>query len=80
MSIQTKELLKTEGDQLLTVPEAAEIAGTHAQTIRRWIYGGHLKAQKGGGKYGRFRILRADLMDALEYDPENLHQTEKDGK
>jgi len=70
MSVQTKELLQTEESKLLTVPEAAKIADRHPQTIRRWIYDGHLKAQKGGGLYGRYRILRAELEEALEYDPE----------
>jgi len=70
MSIQTKELLETEQSQLLTVPEAAKIADRTTTTIRRWICSGFLKAQKGCGKYGRYRIVRADLTEALEYVPE----------
>ena len=55
-------------DKLLTLPEAAALVGKHPQTIRRWIYSGHVPAKK-VGKYGRFIIREQDLMDALEYDP-----------
>ena len=70
MSVLTKDLLQTEENGLLTVPEAAKIAGRHPRTIRRWICSGFLKAQKGCGNQGRYRIIRADLTEAIEYVPE----------
>jgi len=57
-------------DELLTVPEAAVLVGRDPHTIRRWIYNGFLKAQKGRGKYGRFRIQKSDLLKAVQYEPE----------
>lgn len=53
---------------LLTVPQAAKIAGRHPNTIRNWIYRGLLPAQK-VGKYGRFGIRRSDLEKTLKYEP-----------
>ena len=55
-------------DTLLTVSEAAKIAGRHVNTIRNWIYAGHLPAQK-VGDYGRFKIKKSDLEAALTYTP-----------
>ena len=68
MELQT--LQKERADDLLTVHQAAQIAGRCHKTIRRWIYDSHLKAQKGGGAYGRYRIRRGDLAEALEYNPD----------
>ncbi len=67
--------MPADANELLTVPEAAQVADRKSQTIRRWIYSGFLKAQKGGGKYGRFRIYRSELMKAIEYDPETRDDT-----
>jgi excisionase family DNA binding protein len=36
---------------LVTVPEAARVLRVHANTIRRWITNGTLRASKVGGKY-----------------------------
>ncbi len=62
--------------ELLTVKQAAQITGRDSQTIRRWIYAGFLKAQKGQGKYGRFRIYRTDLMEAVKYNPKKLDKAD----
>lgn len=62
--------MAADANELLTVPQAAQVTGRDPQTIRRWIYSGFLKAQKGEGKYGRFRICRTDLLEAIEYVPE----------
>jgi excisionase family DNA binding protein len=35
--------------ECITVQEAAELAGVHDRTIRRWIYLGHLVAQPSPG-------------------------------
>ncbi len=67
MEVQTVD--EERETDLLSVPEAAEIAGRGNKTIRRWIYDGHLKAQKGGGLYGRYRIKRGDLAEALKFTP-----------
>ena len=69
MSEQTDALITTEQEEdaeLLTVSEAARLTKRHQNTIRRWIYQGHLPAQK-VGRLGHFRIRRGDLEAALTY-------------
>lgn len=71
MSEQTGALIATEQDpdnELLTVPQVAKLLKKHQNTIRSWIYQGHLPAQK-VGKWGRFQIKRSDLETALTYTP-----------
>ena len=65
---QEKRPLTGAEDELLTVPQVAEITKRCHKTIRNWIYRGDLPAQK-IGKYGRFRIKRSDLDAALTYTP-----------
>lgn len=63
-------------EQLLTVPDAAQLLGKHPNTIRRWIYAGLLPAKK-VGKYGRFMIRKSDLEDAVEYQPPGVDEDRK---
>lgn len=60
-------------DTLLTVSQAAKIADRCQNTIRNWIYAGHLPAQK-VGNYGRFKIKKSDLEAALTYTPPSKHE------
>lgn len=60
-------------DTLLTVSEAAKIADRHVNTIRNWIYAGHLPAQK-VGDYGRFKIKKSDLEATLIYRPPSRNE------
>lgn len=48
---------------MLTVPEAARLAGRDPETIRRWIRGGKLRAQKVGTQHV---IQETDLEGALD--------------
>jgi excisionase family DNA binding protein len=48
---------------MLTVPEAADRAGRNAETIRRWIRSGRLRARKVGTQHV---IEESDLDAALE--------------
>lgn len=48
------------GDGLITVREAAKQCGRNMETIRRWIWGGKLPAQKLGNQ---LFIKRADLAE-----------------
>jgi excisionase family DNA binding protein len=50
---------------MLTVPEAARIAGRDAETIRRWIRSGKLKARKVGTQHV---IDESDLDEVLAPD------------
>lgn len=54
----------------LTVAQAAEFAGRHPETIRRWIRRGLLPAYKVGVK-GRFSIDRQELEETMRYRPTN---------
>jgi excisionase family DNA binding protein len=54
---------------MLTVPEAARRAGRNAETIRRWIRTGKLRARKVGTQHV---IDEADLDAILEEGPELL--------
>jgi excisionase family DNA binding protein len=47
---------------MLTVPEAARIAGKNPETIRRWIRSGKLRAQKFGTQHV---ISEVDLDEQL---------------
>ena len=48
---------------MITVPEAARIAGRDPETIRRWIRGGKLRAKKIGTQHV---IEEEDLSEVLE--------------
>jgi excisionase family DNA binding protein len=50
---------------MLTVTEAARLAGKHPETIRRWIRSGRLPATKVGARYA---IERSDLERLLDVD------------
>lgn len=52
-----------EGEQLVTVPEAATEAGVTPQAIRNAIYEGKLQSRQ---MYGRQLITRADLRAYLK--------------
>jgi len=67
---------------MLTVPEAARIAGRNPETIRRWIRAGRLRARKIGTQHV---IEEADLNLALDDDemlpvPESWSRTMPDGR
>lgn len=47
-----------KSDDLITVREAAQIVGRTAETVRRWIWGGKLHAQKMGNQ---LFVRRTDL-------------------
>jgi excisionase family DNA binding protein len=63
---------------MLTVPEAARRAGRNPETVRRWIRGGKLRAQKVGTQHV---IDERDLEELLDGDyemaplPEYLRRT-----
>ena len=46
----------------ITITEAAELAGVHYETIRRWIDRDYLQAWKVGGQY---RLAREDVVALL---------------
>lgn len=46
---------------MLTVPEAASIAGRDPETIRRWIRAGKLRARKIGTQH----VIEEDDLDAV---------------
>ena len=49
----------------LTVKETAKVLHKHPGTVRRWIRGRKLPAQKLGGKYGIYLISRSDLLEFM---------------
>lgn len=61
-------LANPEADErdLFNAAEAAKLIGMHPNTIRRWIYAGHLNARKSPGPYGRFLITKSDLIQTLK--------------
>jgi excisionase family DNA binding protein len=54
----------TKSDQI-DVASAAAIAGRSAETVRRWVWSGRLRAHKSGKK---LMIVRADLERLLKAD------------
>lgn len=44
--------------QAMTISEAAEVCGVHAETVRRWVRAGDLQAAKFGREY---RISKTEL-------------------
>jgi len=44
---------------MLTVRQAADVAGVHPQTLRRWEKAGHITARRTPGNQRRYR--RADV-------------------
>jgi excisionase family DNA binding protein len=61
--------LRTPG-QLLTVSEAAQVAGVHRDTIVRWIREQGLRKLQPAGRHGAVRIDAADFRAFLEGDRE----------
>jgi len=59
---------------MLTVPEAARLAGRDPETIRRWIRAGRLRAAKVGTQHV---IAEADLDEILAADGEMLPVPER---
>lgn len=55
---QTDEL----GERYISTDQAAEIAGMHRESIRRWIREGELEARKRGRSYD---VLESSLMTKL---------------
>lgn len=51
-------------EEWLTVEEVAALLKVSAETVRRWIAGGKLRAAKPGGK--EWRISRAALAEMME--------------
>lgn len=62
MPVEAKVIL----DERLTVNEAAECAGVHQVTIRKWMFKGILPYKK--TKTGRVRIEPEDLKTVLSLD------------
>lgn len=64
---------KVERLDLLSVPEAAKLLGKSDHCIYKWIRKGKIRALR-IGELGNFMIPRKDLMDALEYKPEQAQE------
>ncbi|MGE4426926.1 MAG: helix-turn-helix domain-containing protein [Solirubrobacteraceae bacterium] len=54
------------GERYITTDQAAEIAGMHRESIRRWIREGELEARKRGRSYD---VLESSLMAKLGRGP-----------
>lgn len=58
-------------DEMLTIGEAADVAGVTYESVRRWITSGRLKARvatefrNGGSLRTRWKVRRADLDELL---------------
>ena len=52
-------------ESMLTVPEAAKIAGKNPETIRRWIRSGKLPAQKFGTQHMVDEIALDELVNGI---------------
>ncbi len=50
---------------MLTVPEAAKIAGKNPETIRRWIRSGKLRAQKFGTQHMVDEVALDELVNGI---------------
>lgn len=57
---------------MLTVPQAAERAGRHPETIRRWIREGKLRAEKVGTQH----VIEDRDLDAVLGEDEQLWMPE----
>ena len=55
-------LCRVEGDELLTIPKAAERLNVSHMTIRRYIKGGQIHPIKPGRDY----LIPADQLDGFE--------------
>lgn len=53
-----QQQLMSELRQAMTIAEAAEVCGVHAETVRRWVRAGDLQAAKIGNEY---RISKTEL-------------------
>lgn len=53
------------GVGMLTVPEAAKIAGKNPETIRRWIRSGRLQARKFGTQHMVDEIALDELINGI---------------
>jgi excisionase family DNA binding protein len=56
---------------MLSALQAGQLVGYNRRTIISWIQSGWLKAAKGPGKRGRYRIRYEDLMEVAHrpYEP-----------
>lgn len=50
---------------MLTVPEAAKVAGRNPETIRRWIRSGKLRAQKFGTQHMVDEVALDELVNGV---------------
>lgn len=48
-------------DRLLKVPEVAERLGLNAETVRRWIRDGKIRALSTGSDAGGYRVRASEL-------------------
>lgn len=55
-------------EQLITIREAARQCHRSAETVRRWVWGGKLHAEKVGNQ---LFVRRADLLRACEGTPKD---------
>lgn len=60
--VASPDASEPSGERYLTTDEAAEIAGMHRESIRRWIRDGELQARKRGRSYD---VLESALMAKL---------------
>ena len=58
---KVEQALRDESDQLLTLPQAAEIAGYHPDSLARMVRDGQIPDLRPPGSQGMIRIRRGDL-------------------
>ena len=58
---KVEQALRDESDQLLTLPQAAEISGYHPDSLARMVRDGQIRDLRPPGSQGMIRIRRGDL-------------------
>jgi hypothetical protein len=58
---KVEQALRDESDQLLTLPQAAEISGYHPESLARMVREGQIPDLRPPGSQGMIRIRRGDL-------------------
>ena len=56
-----EQALRSESDELLTLPEASEISGYHPDSLARMVRDGQIPDLRPPGSKGMIRIRRGDL-------------------